>query len=141
MSLWRTLLVLSLAHSYCSESCASAVSQKGMSAFVRAKPVGLKSLVVAQRPFEVFPSLLDVTIEQLENGLAKRRFSSVDLVKVSLTHHNPNYRGGSHLVHRVRRKEMRFDVSTTKLHNGECNSNIEECYRHITLELKKSTNY
>jgi hypothetical protein len=34
---------------------------------------------------QALPGLLDVTLEQLNDGLAKRRFTSVDLVNVSLT--------------------------------------------------------
>ncbi|KAF2427832.1 amidase signature enzyme [Tothia fuscella] len=42
-------------------------------------------LDVTQRPLRGFPSLMDVILEQLEDGVARRRFSSVDLVKVILS--------------------------------------------------------
>jgi hypothetical protein len=82
MSLWRAFLVIVLTHSYCRESWACVVNQKGKTTLVKAKAAELNRIDVARHPIQGFPNLMDITLEQLEDGLARRRFSSVDLVKV-----------------------------------------------------------
>jgi hypothetical protein len=85
--MYRSLLVFIFVHACCSSrSWASAASQKDTTTPVCEKAASLGTSNNAQRIVQAsLPSLLDVTLEQLDNGLAKRLFTSVDLVNVSLT--------------------------------------------------------
>ena len=86
MSIYRSLLHFFLVHVYFSNrSSASTASQKDATIPVCEKAAGLGTPNMAQRIVQPLPSLLDVTLEQLDDGLAKRHFTSVDLVQVSLT--------------------------------------------------------